>query len=213
MVFLVYASELAAFIGMHKYKTQEEIFLQVWDRVDNGNHKDLALERLRKKKLTPKEKITKHTTIDLKDLTQTVKECSSVKDLRDEVKKTSEKIPKDNVLLHKELLKLVETEMVTTFGSTKEGPSIKKYEKKHQKTIGSSNDKFYSMPLFQLGRFKWGIGGRIDGLENGVLVEVKNRRNRLFKKSLFCSIINSRIGKRSLLFCENICRNIRYERV
>lgn len=60
------------------------------------------------------------------------------------------------------------------FGSAVEADSVRRVRAKH------GNSKFYKMSLESIQVPQWGVGGRIDGLVNGELVEIKNRRSRLF---------------------------------
>jgi len=86
------------------------------------------------------------------------------------------------------------SQVKTQFGQHQEEKVV---SEKSMGTIVSNNDKFYKLELGEVGELcndgnedededagqrpiKWGIGGRIDGFRKGVLVEIKNRVNRLF---------------------------------
>ena len=45
--------------------------------------------------------------------------------------------------------------------------------------ITDNNDQFYKICLGEH-PIKWGIGGKIDGFRDGVLVEIKNRKSKLY---------------------------------
>ena len=65
-----------------------------------------------------------------------------------------------------------------TRGIVNENKIIEKYEKKNNTTISENNSKLYKMKLFDIEGHS--IYGKIDGIENNKLIEIKNRRNRLF---------------------------------
>jgi len=65
-------------------------------------------------------------------------------------------------------------------GIKNEDKIIKEYSKKYNKKITDNNSKLYKIHLFDIEKYKIYICGKIDGIENDELIEVKNRKNRLF---------------------------------
>ena len=65
-------------------------------------------------------------------------------------------------------------------GIKNENKIIDKYQKKNNTKIYNNNDCLYKMKLFDLDKFTFNICGKIDGIENNELIEIKNRRNHLF---------------------------------
>tara|TARA_B100000401_G_scaffold434889_1_gene375736 strand:- start:27 stop:851 length:825 start_codon:yes stop_codon:yes gene_type:complete len=65
-------------------------------------------------------------------------------------------------------------------GIKNEGKIIKKYETIKKTKITNNNDCLYKKHLFTFKDHQFYICGKIDGIENNQLIEVKNRRNRLF---------------------------------
>lgn len=57
---------------------------------------------------------------------------------------------------------------------------IKEYCKKNKTKIRDTNSKLYKIHLFTINKHNIYICGKIDGIENDELIEVKNRKNRLF---------------------------------
>ena len=74
-----------------------------------------------------------------------------------------------------------------TFGKNKEKELI---EKNILPNISENNSEFYSICLGEIKHIdnnnksisvrKWGVGGRIDGFRNGTLIEIKNRKSRIY---------------------------------
>ena len=58
---------------------------------------------------------------------------------------------------------------------------LKNMKKKNNTTISENNSKLYKMKLFDISSHSIYICGKIDGIENNSLIEIKNRRNRLFE--------------------------------
>ena len=54
-------------------------------------------------------------------------------------------------------------------------------KKKNKTNIKDNNSKLYKMRLFSLNEHEIYVCGKIDGIENNELIEIKNRRNRLFE--------------------------------
>ena len=68
-------------------------------------------------------------------------------------------------------------------GIKNEDKIIKDYNNKNQTYVTDNNSKFYRYKLFEdLKKYNINIVAKIDGLDKGCLIEVKNRRNRLFNK-------------------------------
>lgn len=80
------------------------------------------------------------------------------------------------------------SQKLTSFGKEQEDLLIKN---KLLGTVVSNNDQFYTLklghfselevdPTTILTDFEWGIGGRIDGIRDGVLIEIKNRKSKIY---------------------------------
>lgn len=65
-------------------------------------------------------------------------------------------------------------------GTRNEAKGIKAYEKKVEETTYDHNSQFYKANIGTAGNPCW-IGGRVDGLTDTKVIEVKCRRNRLFR--------------------------------
>ena len=74
------------------------------------------------------------------------------------------------------------SEKQTYFGSTREDNIIQNHLVGE---VTDNNNRFYHQVLGEMEwkhgmKIKWGIGGKIDGFRNGKLIEIKNRKNRIF---------------------------------
>lgn len=76
----------------------------------------------------------------------------------------------------KEAKKEVTSLVRTQFGQHREQKDV---ENKTMGIILENNGKFYKTILGQTPQ-SWGIGGKIDGFRDGVLIEIKNRVNQIF---------------------------------
>ena len=111
------------------------------------------------------------------------KECINTSNTNDclNLQKIDENI--DNVLKNKdnsELKNYINGHINKKRGIKNEDKIIKEYSKKYNKKVTDNNSKLYKLHLFNIGKHKFSICGKIDGIENNELIEVKNRKNRLF---------------------------------
>ena len=75
----------------------------------------------------------------------------------------------------------------TNRGTRNENKIIQQYNKRHFTKITDNNSQLYKYPLVDIKGldgvlYKFHISAKIDGLQDNILIEVKNRRNRLFTK-------------------------------
>ncbi len=189
---LVYASEVATFIGMHKHEFQAKAWNSVWDRVDHGQHKAHAISQNNMKVYSTKQEYLNDLCdksnlprMDLKEISKEIStQCKSAHDMNQRVmglEKDISPAKQVNPEVYKELKKLITEETCGTYGKTKEKESIAKHEDSHYVKVKCKNDKFYHRHYFELGNRKWGIGGRVDGKIGDTVIEVKNRRYKLFE--------------------------------
>jgi hypothetical protein len=205
------ASEIAGLINKNKYNPQEDVIYNILCRVkkeknelDNNKlriiNKDELIELLllfqqselldNLSCLKYKETIKNSKTDDVSDLSKVilnkVSETSIKTQNTDESKKMQTKIEKNikKVMKDKNVSKVNEYltgHINKTRGIVNENKIIQKYEKKYDTKIKDNNSKLYKMKLFVLDNHSIYICGKIDGIENDELIEVKNRRNRLFE--------------------------------
>lgn len=122
--------------------------------------------------------------LDKKIMEHITKNCINISNTNDCInlqKKIDENI--DNVLKNKdnsELKKYLNGHINKKRGIKNEDKIIKEYSKKNKTKITDNNSKLYKNYLFTINNYKIYICGKIDGIENDELIEVKNRKNRLF---------------------------------
>jgi uracil-DNA glycosylase len=109
---------------------------------------------------------------------QKLEKAAEVKQLTTEVQTIEKELSQHEQVWHdlKTTKKTLISHVQTEFGKKREDEQIE------NATLGSithNNNKFYKMALGS-DPVKWGIGGRIDGLRNGKLIEIKNRKSRIF---------------------------------
>ena len=76
--------------------------------------------------------------------------------------------------------KYIDGHINKTRGIINENKIIDKYEK-NQTKIKFNNSKLYKIKLFTFDIYEIYICGKIDGIIDDELIEIKNRRNRLFE--------------------------------
>ena len=271
-MWLIYASELAACIGENKYKKKWESFFSIFQRIDDGQHYQTALSRLKKSGYhvaTETEKIkniiistgvqpavnllinaSTNNSVQLQEnisqfenqLTKTEQEFKNKKikiknelsqeralqeetsqichNLKNDFLLSSPKMPAhESELLKQEIqtyelknhhldqqvnqklqslqqheeewdqFKTMKSRIIgqkqTSFGQTKENEMI---ESRVVGVVVENNAQFYKKIYgsvlvnhhSQINHVSWGIGGRIDGFRDGMLIEIKNRKNYIF---------------------------------
>jgi hypothetical protein len=72
----------------------------------------------------------------------------------------------------------------TTFGTKKENAALQLYETQTGKIVLENNTKCYYLHYIKNDSHLFSICGKIDGLCDGKLVEIKNRKNRFFGERL-----------------------------
>lgn len=85
-------------------------------------------------------------------------------------------ITKDNTLIKEYMNSYINKNR----GIKNENKIIKEYSKKNNTNITNNNSKLYKHKLFSIDKYNFFLCGKIDGIENDELIEIKNRKNRLF---------------------------------
>lgn len=192
MKICIYASDLAVITGHNKYQDVSEIILKLWQRnfpedysnilnkVSESTGVDIVEE-------TPEEilkRLSKTHKID--DVSSQLYKClkadnvSDLKTNQNSLIKKFEKLPESDKALVKECVK---RKTNTNFGTKFESTTLKKYMEETGDKVDTVNT-FYKKDLFiTKNKNVWSIGGRIDGInKDKVLIEIKNRVNKLFYK-------------------------------
>ena len=201
------ASEIATLINKNPYKTQEDGIYDVLCRITKTkNTKDLdkfdiinkdELEKLLN--LFNKEQLINKETYE--KLEKELKEEKNIKNISKKLfkniskesintkctneskikqKKIEEKL--DNIVKKNttEVKQYVNGFINKQRGVKNENKIIEKYENRNNTKITNNNSCLYKIKIFDIENNSIYICGKIDGIENNELIEVKNRRNRLF---------------------------------
>jgi len=205
------ASEIAGLINKNKYNSQEDVIYDILCRLKKETNKsDInKLEAINKNELLEllktfeksnliniedsnnlKKKIEKTKDKDIANLSQNVlnnvtkqsintKKTNESRLIQNEIESNIKKVMKNKDTTN--ITKYVEGHINKNRGIKNEQTIINSYEKKNNITIKENNSKLYKMKLFSLENNSIYICGKIDGIEDNQLIEIKNRRNRLFE--------------------------------
>ena len=73
-----------------------------------------------------------------------------------------------------EAKRLVSSRLARTYGTSQEPVVVKRLD------LQDNNNHTFHLGCGEVGKVKWGLVGKVDGFSGGRLVEVKNRKNKLF---------------------------------
>lgn len=177
------ASDVAAIIGRHQYKARDEVFNDYWKKYSpetftGQTKKEKALEALGASENARKilESALAYEAKDSKEAAQTFEKAKAQVNLD----------PKLSVEQKAEVIEHLRSKVYTTHGTRSEDKTSDKVEKDTGARL-VRDDAFYNLDVCTLGHTKFVICGKIDRIEekedgSRVLVEIKNRTNRLFRR-------------------------------
>ena len=177
------ASDVAAIIGRHQYKAREEVFNDYWkkyspDTFTGQTKKDKALEALGASENAQKvlESALAYEAKDSKEAAQTFEKAKAQVNLDHKL----------NAEQKAEVIEHLRSKIYTTHGTRSEDKTSDKVAKDTGARL-VRDDAFYNIDVCTLGQIKFVICGKIDRIEEKddgarVLVEIKNRTNRLFRR-------------------------------
>jgi hypothetical protein len=177
------ASDVAAIIGRHQYKSREEVFNDYWkkyspDTFTGLTKKDKALEALKASENAQKilESALAYEAKDSKEAAETFEKA----------KAQVNSDPKLSVEQKAEVIEHLRSKVYTIHGMRSEDKTSDKVVKDTGARL-VRDDAFYNLDVCTLGQTKFVICGKIDRIEekedgSRVLVEIKNRTNRLFRR-------------------------------
>jgi len=163
--------------------------LKLWQRYKPNDYQT-TIEEISKKhniEFVPQEddkqildRISKQNSVNIRKEIQNCLKSQNVENLMKVKGDIMKKFSKCSKEQKEEVKKSLENLTNTNFGTKHENSAIKIYENENNRKVLLDN-KFYKRSLFNFNDTCWYIGGRIDGyLEDGTIVEVKNRIYRLF---------------------------------
>lgn len=189
----VYASQAAACIGENRHKKLCDAAESFWERADARGYR-AALSR--NGILTDDEILSKveHSHPEIADMLKTAaKDASSSTEVADKYATLATKFHEfaDENKLSEDKRKVVDDALrktsYTTYGNAQES-CVFEYIKNSLRIDCVEDPTFYRVQAGVVntphGDFPWYIGGKIDGISSDrkLLIEIKNRVNRLFKK-------------------------------
>jgi hypothetical protein len=182
MNLLLNISEIAIITGDNPYKTKRDYLLDFWKK--NANDDYIKYQQLTKyTKITDDDIIKKISLNNKIDLSLELKKCNktnNISDLDTMKNEIFKKIENLNENEKDEITKSIKNVTNTKFGIRNENDVTKLYENITGNSIIKDN-KYHKKKLFEMDDINVYIGGKIDGInENGSIIEVKNRVNKLF---------------------------------
>ena len=196
------ASDLAVITGHNPYKEKHEIILKYWKKHFKPDYVETKLymkkhnidEKIEENYMQCIERISKENNIDLKDVKSDLYKCLDTKDtenLQAKKEQLIQKVMKKLPQKHKEEFKESVNHITNTqFGLRFENNGVEIYQQKTGNSVEKS-PKYHKQELFIINNeFDnvmdiWTIGGKVDGIAidksgNKIILEIKNRVNRLF---------------------------------
>lgn len=172
----IYASELAACIGMNRYRPVEDVARKIWSRTAPESY-ITALSRNDVTDVVPVQDILQ----ELK-LTERVSNVIGQHDEEEMHKKMKSFLVenKDELDAKNVALADITSFVFTERGKNYETSSLDRLQTTLNTEIRDRNSKFYKKTI-ESGDYTFILGGKVDGItKDGVLVEVKNRQYKVF---------------------------------
>lgn len=177
------ASDVAAIIGRHQYKPRQEVFNDLWkkyspDTFQGQTKKDKALEALAVSDNAQKV-LASALEVKAKDSAEAARTFEKAKaQVNLDSKLNAEQ--KADVIEH------LRSKVYTTHGTRSEDKTSDKVTRDTGARL-VRDDAFYTYEVCEIGDHNFVICGKIDRIEelpdgSRVLVEIKNRTNRLFRR-------------------------------
>lgn len=177
------ASDVAAIIGRHQYKTRTEIFNEYWKKYSpetfTGQTQRDRAEAALKSSEAAQDVLKSALSVQAKDSNEVQKVFAQAK----------EKVFSDSNLNETQKAEVIEhlrSQVYTTHGTRSEDKTADKVESTENVRL-IRDELFHNLEVCVIGDTKFVICGKIDRIEerpdgSRVLVEIKNRTNRLFRR-------------------------------
>lgn len=177
------ASDVAAIIGRHQYKSREEIFNEYWKKYSpetftGQTQKDRAEAALRSS-VAAQKVLESALNVQAKDSNEVQKVLAQAK----------EKVNSDsnlNAAQKAEVIEHLRSQVYTTHGTRSEDKTADVVSSTENVRL-VRDDLFHNLEVCVIDDVKFVICGKIDRIEerpdgSRILVEIKNRTNRLFRR-------------------------------
>lgn len=184
------ASDVSAIVGKNRYKSREDVLELMWQRYAPHTKTFLTTSEAAMKTISSEK--SGETLKVFKEATTLAGAAMSSSGVQDVIKNATEKVKEnDNLSLPEKqlVIELLRSSVSTTFGTIAERRTAN-IEQNQVSDIGIKVvevEETFTMPLIETEHYQFYLVGRIDRLEffpDGkiVLVEIKNRVNRLFRR-------------------------------
>jgi hypothetical protein len=180
---IIKASDVAACIGRHQYKAREEVMNEIWKKTWPETFKgqtrtDRAREILQ---ISPEARKVLDKAVEIK-----AKNSSEVQSVFEKAKEAINSDSKLNASQKAEVLEHVRSQVYTTHGTRSEDKTSDKVSVTENTRL-TRDDAFYNIDVCTIGDVRFVVCGKIDRIEerddgSRILVEIKNRTNRLFRR-------------------------------
>ena len=177
------ASDVAAILGRHQYKPRQDVLNDLWKKYapqtfTGKTKKDKAEEAL---SVSSEAQAVLATALNTK-----AKDSHDVQKIYSEALEKVNSDTKLNATQKAEVAEHLRSKVYTTHGTRSEDSTSHKVEAEENVKWVKDN-AFYTHDVCELGEKKFVVVGKIDRIEerpdgSKVLVEIKNRTNRLFRK-------------------------------
>jgi hypothetical protein len=180
---IIKASDVAACVGRHQYKARSEVLNEIWKKnwpnTFTGQTKtDKAREILQ---ISPEAQKVLTAAVDIK-----ARDSAEVQTVFAKAKEAINSDPKLSTAQKAEVLEHVRSQVYTTHGTRSEDKTSDKVATTENTRL-VRDDSFYNLDVCTIGDVKFVVCGKIDRIEerpdgSRILVEIKNRTNRLFRR-------------------------------
>jgi hypothetical protein len=180
---IIKASDVAACVGRHQYKARSEVLNEIWkknwpDTFTGQTKTDKAKEILQ---ASPEAQKVLEAAVKIK-----ARDSTEVQSVFEKAKEAINSDSKLSTAQKAEVLEHVRSQVYTTHGTRSEDKTSDQVEVA-EKTRLVRDDSFYNLDVCTIGDVKFVVCGKIDRIEERpdgtrVLVEIKNRTNRLFRR-------------------------------
>jgi hypothetical protein len=180
---LINISEIAIITGDNTFKTRREFFIDFWRKNAKADYQKYSsmTEFVKETDMDVIQKIAKANNIDLNTDLENCAMSRNTTDLNSLKNEILKKIDKLDSVKKAEISASIKNVTNTKFGIKNEYDVAILYNKLTGLTIVKDN-KYRKIELARCDDIIFLLGGKIDGIcaENGCIIEIKNRVNRIF---------------------------------
>ena len=180
----IYASQVAACIGRHRYKSTADAFEELWRRTLPSSYYDaLSRNKVLNEEQHVAELCKKHPCIDSILQVAHVPTCKTSADVSSHVKELTRQAPTLAPDETQRVEDAVKRAIFTTYGTEHESAAIEMVYARFGIRV-RLDDSLYRTQIAEIDGIPIHISGRVDGLtEDNKIIEIKNRVRRLFSKA------------------------------